>query len=157
MGSGPGSPFGLEDKAHWTFWMFNFGGFTDSPHPHKQETRGLDRILATSFFPWWLLLFFQESFQGICIVVKKKILKSGKIPEKSQAWFYNDKPSAPAKFGKCVISRSSLGDDVPFPFRWLAIRESNCNVLSCSMGFSDGMGVGMLPLWWTAWGWAGFL
>ena len=31
MGSGPGSPFGLEDKAPWTSWMFNFGGFTDSP------------------------------------------------------------------------------------------------------------------------------
>ena len=27
-------------------------------HPHKQETRGLDTIQATSFFPWWRLLFF---------------------------------------------------------------------------------------------------
>ena len=48
MGSGPGSPFGLEDKAPWTSWMFIFGGFTDSPHPQKQETRGLDAIQATS-------------------------------------------------------------------------------------------------------------
>ena len=64
MGSGPGSPFGLEDKAPSTSWMFDFGGFTDSPHPHKQETRGLDTIQATSFFPWWLLLFFQESFEA---------------------------------------------------------------------------------------------
>ena len=45
-----------EDKAPWTSWMFNFGGFTDYPHPHKQETRGLDTILATSFFSWWLHL-----------------------------------------------------------------------------------------------------
>ena len=44
MGGGPGSPFGREDKAPWTSWMFNFGGFTDSPHTHKQETRGLDTI-----------------------------------------------------------------------------------------------------------------
>ena len=41
----------------WTSWMFHFGGFTDSPHPHN-----LDTIQATSFFPWWLLLFFQENF-----------------------------------------------------------------------------------------------
>ena len=54
MDSGPGSPFGLEDK---TSWMFNFGGFTDS---HKQETRGLDTIQATSFFPGWILVIFQE-------------------------------------------------------------------------------------------------
>ena len=43
MGSGPGSPFGLEDKAppqkkKKISWMFNFGGFTD-------------------FFPWWLHVF----------------------------------------------------------------------------------------------------
>ena len=35
-----------------------------SPHPHKQETTGLDTIQATSFFPWWLLLFFQENFEA---------------------------------------------------------------------------------------------
>ena len=28
--------------------------------PHKQETRGLETIRSTSFFPWWLLRFFQE-------------------------------------------------------------------------------------------------
>ena len=54
---------GLEDKAPRNSWMFNFGGFTDSPHPHKQETRGLDTIQATSFYPWWLLRFFQEHFE----------------------------------------------------------------------------------------------
>ena len=66
MGSGSGCPFGLEDKAPWTSWMFNLGGITDSPHPHQQETRGLDTIQATSFFPWWLhvLLFFQEHFEA---------------------------------------------------------------------------------------------
>ena len=31
--------------------------------PTKQETRGLDTIQATSFFPWWLLLFIQENFE----------------------------------------------------------------------------------------------
>ena len=43
--------------------MFHFGGFTDSPHPHKQETRGLDTIQATSFFPWWLL---KSEIRKIC-------------------------------------------------------------------------------------------
>ena len=62
MGIGPECPFDLEDKAPWTSWMFNFGGFTDSPHPRKQETRGLDTIQATSFVTWWLLLFYQEMF-----------------------------------------------------------------------------------------------
>ena len=61
LGSGPGSPFGLEDKAPW---VFNSGGFTDSPHPHKQETGGLDPIQATSFIPWWLLLFYQQTFEA---------------------------------------------------------------------------------------------
>ena len=64
MDSGPGSPFGREDNTLWTSWMFHFGGFTDSPHPHKQETRGLQTIQATSFFPWWLLLFFQENLDA---------------------------------------------------------------------------------------------
>ena len=43
------------------------GGFTDSP----QDTRGLDTIQATSFFPWWLLLFIQEYFE-----VKEDLEKS---------------------------------------------------------------------------------
>ena len=75
MGSGLGSPFGLEDKTHW---MINFGGFTDSPHPYKQETRGSDTIQATSFFPWWLLLFFVK-------ILCKKNPEIRKNPEKSQA------------------------------------------------------------------------
>ena len=34
-------------------------------YPHKQETRGLDTIQATSFFPWWLLSTFcgKERFE----------------------------------------------------------------------------------------------
>ena len=48
MGSRPGSPFGLDDKDPWTSWMFNFWGFTDSPHPSKQETTSLDTMQATS-------------------------------------------------------------------------------------------------------------
>ena len=59
MRSGPGSTFDLEDKAPWTSWMFNSGGFTDSPNPHKQETRGLDTIQLLS-----LLLGFQENFDA---------------------------------------------------------------------------------------------
>ena len=49
MGCGPGSPFGLEDKAPWISWLFNFWGFTDSK---STQTRGLDTIQATSLFPW---------------------------------------------------------------------------------------------------------
>ena len=43
--------------------MFNSGGLIDPPHPHKQETRGLDTIQATSFSPWWQL-FFQDNFEA---------------------------------------------------------------------------------------------
>ena len=54
MGSRPGSPFGLLNLLLQTLHI-----------PHKQETsRGLDTIQATSFFPWWLLLFFQEIFEA---------------------------------------------------------------------------------------------
>ena len=45
--------------------------------PHKQETRGLDTIQATSFFPWWQLLFFQECFEAKGGILYK-VLKSGK-------------------------------------------------------------------------------
>ena len=61
-------------------WMFNFGGFTYSPHPRKQDLRGLDIIQAISFFPWWLLLFLQEHLV--------KILKSGKILNKITGLIY---------------------------------------------------------------------
>ena len=77
MGSRPGSPFALEDKASW---MFNFWGFTDSPHPHKRETRGRDTIQATSFFPWWLLLLFQDNSEAKGDL--QNIQKSEKNPEK---------------------------------------------------------------------------
>ena len=80
MGIGPECPFGLEDKAPWTSWMFNFGGFTDSPHPRKQETRGLDPVQATSFFPWWLLLFYQEMFWG-----KGRFVKNPEIRKNYEA------------------------------------------------------------------------
>ena len=72
--AGLGSPFGLEDKAPWTSWMFNFWGFTDFSHSHKQETRGLVTIQATSFFPWWLRLFFQGNIEAKGDLLK--ILKS---------------------------------------------------------------------------------
>ena len=51
MGSRPGSPFGLGGKTPEPSGCLIFGGFTDSPHPHKHETRGLDTIKAISFFP----------------------------------------------------------------------------------------------------------
>ena len=74
MGSGPRSPFGLEDK---TPWAFKFGGFTESPHPHKQETRGLDTIQATSFFSLVATSLLSRNFLGKGWFVK--ILKSGKV------------------------------------------------------------------------------
>ena len=54
MGSSPGSPFGLEDKAPEPLGCFeifeDFWGFIDSPHSHKQETRCLDTIHSCYFF-----------------------------------------------------------------------------------------------------------
>ena len=44
MGSGPG----CRGQSPLNPWMCGFGGFTDSPHPHKQETRSLDTIQAIS-------------------------------------------------------------------------------------------------------------
>ena len=74
----------LEDIAPW---MLNFGGFTDSPNTHKQETRGLDTIPVTSqFFPWWLLLFLNKNIlrqREIC----KKSGNQKKNVEKSQGCF----------------------------------------------------------------------
>ena len=70
-GSGTGSLFGLEDKAPWTSWMF--GGFTDSPRPHKQDTRGSDTIPATSF----------NTFHGGYFSSFKRILKQREICQKS--------------------------------------------------------------------------
>ena len=53
MGSGPGSPFGLEDKAppEPPGCLILEDLQTLHIHPHKQETRGLDTMQATSFFP----------------------------------------------------------------------------------------------------------
>ena len=50
MGSGLGSPFGLEDKTP----LFNLEGFTDSPHPHKLEIWTQYRLLF-SFLGGYLL------------------------------------------------------------------------------------------------------
>ena len=61
MGSGPGGP--LWSRGQSLLNLLDGGGFTDSPRPHKQETRGLDTIQATSSSPWWLL-FFQENCQA---------------------------------------------------------------------------------------------
>ena len=57
----------------WNSRMFHFG-FTDSPHPHRHETRGWDTTQATSFFTRWLLLFFQENF--VAKVDLYKIMKN---------------------------------------------------------------------------------
>ena len=88
MGNGPGSPFDLKDKA------------PPPPPPQppgclittNKQTRGLDTIQATSFFPWWLLLFFQEHFEAkedLC-----KILKSGKFlrnPRSAKCRYFDEK------------------------------------------------------------------
>ena len=108
MGSGPGSPFGLEsDKAPpEPPGCLIFGGFTDSPHPLKQETRGLDTIQATSFFPWWLLYF-----SGKGRFVKNPEIR--KNPEKSQDCFKANNNEPPCQnLGR--ISWSCLVDKIAY-------------------------------------------
>ena len=76
MGSGPGSSFGLREQhppPPPISWMFTFGRFTDSYIPHKQETRGLDKIQATSFLGGY---FFQDNFEA-----KGDLKKNHKIRE----------------------------------------------------------------------------
>ena len=105
--------------------LYNFGGFTDSPHPHKQETRGLYTIQATSFFPWWQLLLFQENFEA-----KEhfyKILKSGKIlrnrrPAKMNVNF-NKKQSIAFTDHMAHVSTNSQ--------KWKENWQSNARVGSC--------------------------
>ena len=75
MGSGPGSPFDLEDKAPWISWMSNFWGVTDSPHPHKQEVWTQYRLLLSFLGGYFSSLQTKLRQRKIC----KKILKSGKI------------------------------------------------------------------------------
>ena len=59
----------------------------DSSHPYKQETRGLDIIQATSFFPWWLLLsFFKNILKNWICKTSWNILTN---PEKSEALFHS--------------------------------------------------------------------
>ena len=80
MGSGPGSPFGPEDKSPpEPPGCLTLEDLQTLHIPNKQETGGLDTIQATSFFPGWLLLFFQNNVLGKERFVKT-ILKSGKIP-----------------------------------------------------------------------------
>ena len=43
-----------------------------TPHPYKQETRGLETIQATSFFPWWLLFCFKKNVEATGDLYKKK-------------------------------------------------------------------------------------
>ena len=52
MGSGPGSPFGLEDKAPEPPRCLILEDLQTLHIPEKQETNGLDTKKATSFFPW---------------------------------------------------------------------------------------------------------
>ena len=65
MGSGPWSPFCLKNKAPLNLLDVSFFDDLQTLHiPPKQETRGLDTTQATSLFPWWLLLFFQDNFEA---------------------------------------------------------------------------------------------
>ena len=66
--------------------MFNFGGFTDYLHPHRQDTRGMDTIQAAVFFAWWLY-FFQKLFEAKG-GIRNKNPEIRKTPEKSQACLY---------------------------------------------------------------------
>ena len=75
MGSGPGTPFGLEDKAPLNLLDVSFlwiHRLSTSP-----QTRN-SRFGHNTGFPWWLLLFFQENFEAKGDLYKK-ILKSEKI------------------------------------------------------------------------------
>ena len=51
-----------------------------TPHPHKQETRGLDTIWVTSFSPSWLLLVFREKYCS-----KERFEKNAEIIKK-ESW-----------------------------------------------------------------------
>ena len=65
MGSGPGSPFDLEDKAPPEPPGCLIWEELQTLHiSTKKKLEVLDTIQATSFFPWWLLLFFQEDFEA---------------------------------------------------------------------------------------------
>ena len=73
MGSRPGSPFGHEDKAPWTSLIFHFGGFTDSPHPHKQQTRGLDTIQAQAWYLTEATEAIASVAPGLCLGALSKV------------------------------------------------------------------------------------
>ena len=58
--------------------------------------------MATSFFPWWLLLFFQENFEA-----KGDLYKN---PEKSQALKLTLAGAAPAAGTGVLASLASLSN-----------------------------------------------
>ena len=95
MGSGRGSPIGLEDKAPWTSRMFTFGGFTDSPHPHKQETRWFGHNTGYFFLSLVATSLLSRKFwgKGRC----EQNSESGKILENPRPG-YNDRCSKLAYF-----------------------------------------------------------
>ena len=102
MCSWPGSPFDLEDKAPEPPGGLILEDLQTLHIPNKQETRCLDTRQATSFFPWWLRLFFQENTETKGVLYK--ILKSGKNPVKSQ--------SESEIFSKKTISKACLFHEI---------------------------------------------
>ena len=67
---------------------FNFAGFTDSAHPHNQETRSLNTIQACYFFP-----FLGGYFSSIKIMLRQREIWITKIirnhrPGKAYQWLY---------------------------------------------------------------------
>ena len=79
------SPFSLDRiKPPEPHGCLIFGGFSDCPHPHKQETRGLDA--NTGYFLLFLVTtsLLSKFFLGKRRFIKKKS-EIRKNPEKSQA------------------------------------------------------------------------
>ena len=85
IGSAPGSPFDLEDKAPWTSWMFNFGGWTDSPHPNKLKVWTQCRLLLFFFLNPEI---WKNPEKSLSLVTVAGLLIGGvtTFPEKSTAW-----------------------------------------------------------------------
>ena len=71
-------------------------GVTDSPHPRKQDTRGLDTIQATSFFSW------RKHFEA-----KGDLLKN----------LRNDRPSIMSdfRFDSCIYIYIFINSDIGRP------------------------------------------
>ena len=114
LGSRPGSLYGLEDRAPWTSWMCNFGGFTNSPHPHKQGFRH-----NTGYFSSFKKILRQRK---IC----KKILKWGKIPKNHTPEEWNSRPGACLAWKSLVLSKVQF---LKFDASWVPFLEWNDWVL----------------------------